>query len=485
MHQQLTGHVTQADKAQSDYYYVPFVLPTAARRLHVRYTYSAPMSSDQVTGGNVIDLGLFDPRGHEFPGGAGFRGWSGSARTEFTITPETATPGYLPGPLPAGEYQVILGLYRIWDQGADYVIEIEAELDEDGQSTLPATLVEREATNVAPPPLSPGEPLLWLRGDLQSHTYHSDAKGSLEQLVGKARALGLDFLAVTDHNTISHHPHLAALAGDDLLLLHGQEVTTYYGHMNVWGTRRWCDFRAKRAADLAAIIDLAHANGGLCSINHPKQGGPAWEYGYELPFDTMEVWQGPWPYRNAESLALWEQLLMTGQQIRVVGGSDYHCPADVDTNLLRLGQPTTWVHVKERSHRGIYEALTTGRTSISSHPTGPRIELTAQVTGSEQMVAMGASICVQADESLTVTATVIDGVGYTLHFVVDGQQQDGRPINTANQRHALTATVQRYVRAELVGDLPAEQVPPDAPVDLDRRNWRWALSNPIFVQSKP
>lgn len=69
MHQQLTGHITPADKTQSDYFYIPFDLPFAAQRLQVRYCYSAAMSSDEVTGGNVIDLGIFDPRGATSPVG--------------------------------------------------------------------------------------------------------------------------------------------------------------------------------------------------------------------------------------------------------------------------------------------------------------------------------------------------------------------------------------------------------------------------------
>ncbi|MCB0125038.1 MAG: CehA/McbA family metallohydrolase, partial [Caldilineaceae bacterium] len=416
MQQRRRGHITQADQAANDYYYIPFTLPTAARRLHVRYHYSAAISSDNVTGGNVIDLGLFDPRGREFPGGAGFRGWSGSARQAFTIGLDNATPGYLPGPLPAGEYHVILGLYRIWEQGADYEIIIEADLDDEA----PAAFVDRAQAAVLYPPSSlPGEATHWLCGDLQSHTDHSDAKGSLAQLIEKARALKLAFLAVTDHNTISHHPHLAALEADDLLLLYGQEVTTYYGHMNVWGTRQWCDFRAKTAADLAAIVDFAHTHGGLCSVNHPKTGGPAWEYGFDLPIDTVEVWQGPWPYRNAESLALWDRLLVEGHVLHAVGGSDYHCPAGEETNLLRLGQPTTWVLAKERSHRGILEALYAGRATMSAHPQGPRLLLAA--TADAHSALMGESLLVAAGEQFDTTVTVWNGAGYELQIVADGQ----------------------------------------------------------------
>ncbi|NJN81613.1 MAG: CehA/McbA family metallohydrolase [Caldilineaceae bacterium] len=309
----LHGHVTQADKARSDYFYLSFDLPSPARSLHVRYDYSARMSSDQTEGGNVIDIGLFDPSGADFPGGAGFRGWSGSARSEFTVANHEATPGYLPGPLPAGRYQVVLGLYRIWPAGADYDVMVEAELGPEAASSVdPKADQVAERPRLHPSAAEANALLVWLAGDLQSHTFHSDAAGSPQQLVAKARALGLDFLAITDHNTVSHHRLLPELAGDDLLLIPGQEVTTYYGHMNVWGTSHWCDFRSRNREEMAAIIDLAHARGGICSINHPKTGGPAWEYGDDLPVQCMEVWQGPWPHRNNESLALWDRLLGGG-----------------------------------------------------------------------------------------------------------------------------------------------------------------------------
>ena len=159
---------------------------------------------------------------------------------------------------------------------------------------------------------------------------------------------------MTDHNTVSHHAELPDLAGDDLILIPGQESTTYYGHMNIWNTSRWCDFRAHSADDMAAIIDLALENDGICSINHPKVGGPAWEYGFDLPVQAMEVWQGPWPYRNDESLALWDRILCQGKRLPAVGGSGYHCPEGKEKSLLRLGQPTTWVHAYRAQYQGYF-----------------------------------------------------------------------------------------------------------------------------------
>ena len=53
----------------------------------------------------------------------------------------------------------------------------------------------------------------------------------------------MDFLAVTEHNTVSHHPYLHAVgARHSILLIPGQEVTTDWGHANVFGETGWVDF---------------------------------------------------------------------------------------------------------------------------------------------------------------------------------------------------------------------------------------------------
>ena len=61
-------------------------MPAGATRVTIRFTYDKDQHS-------VIDLGLRDPQR--------FRGWSGGTRDHMTLSTEDATPGYLPGPLPA------------------------------------------------------------------------------------------------------------------------------------------------------------------------------------------------------------------------------------------------------------------------------------------------------------------------------------------------------------------------------------------------
>ncbi len=480
------GHFTPEDKARSDYAYIPLDLPSPARRLTVRYTYAdATLTEEGARGAqsSVVDIGLFDPRGREFPEGPGFRGWSGSARREFTVGVESATPGYLPGPLPPGRYHVILGLYRVHPGGVDVRIQVEIE-------EIPGAVLGPDAGELpefpTPPdytnsPAVPGEGR-WLRGDLHTHTWHSDAEAPPEQLVQEAQALGLDFLAVTDHNTVSHHRELARLADQGIVLIPGQEVTTYYGHMNVWGAARWCDFRCRTPEEMAQVIAQAHQAGGLCSLNHPKPGGPPWEYGFHLPVDVMEVWHTPWPFGNSGILAIWDRLLAQGRRLPGVGGSDYHCRLPSYAGIRHLAMPTTWVWTPEPTPRGILAAIRQGRACISAGPTGPRLELEA--TTPDGLVPMGGTVP-PAVGGLPLTVRVLAGVGFELRLIADGEVVFRHPITQEGETVHPRVAVRRYVRAELVGDMPARLLPKGAPPDLDLRAWRWALSNPIYVAGSP
>jgi hypothetical protein len=70
--------------------------------------------------------------------------------------------------------------------------------------------------------------MAWFRGDCHVHSALS-AGGELTpaQLIVAARAAGLDFLAVTEHN---RPPAYAEWATDDPLVIPGREVTTPKGH---------------------------------------------------------------------------------------------------------------------------------------------------------------------------------------------------------------------------------------------------------------
>jgi len=466
----LTGFVTPADKATDDYLLLPFEVPSGVGRLTVRYTYTHRVSAALPGGsGNVVDIGVFDSRGAAVFQGQGFRGWSGSDRSEFTIGLADATPGYLPGPIYPGTWHVILGLYHILPEGCHYRVEIALSEGQGSrspeQSEGTGAGEQRRGGMVSCGPR-------WYRGDLQSHTHHSDGTGSLADLAAAARAQGLDFVAVTEHNTVSHWAHLAAAGGDDLLLIPGQEITTYYGHANAWGAHSWQEFRCRDNATMACIIDAVHAAGGLFSINHPKDNGPAWEYSSDLPFDCVEAWQGLWVANNHQSLAFWDSMLRQGRRVVAVGGSDKHvAPFTGETSPYDLGTPTTWVYVEELSTAGILADIRAGHVFISADPQGPELYLTADADGDGLCEAMmGDEVIVAAGQTVMLRAQAVGGSGLVLR-IVSGEGVESVPIESDDFIYQWQAWPNgaTFYRLELAEPTSA----------LVRR----ALSNPIYVTS--
>ena len=254
--------MTRAD--HQTYREVPFRVPPGTTRLSVEFAYTG---KDQKS---VIDLGVRDPQR--------FRGWSGGNKQSFTISDADATPSYLPGPLPAGVWKLVLGVPNL-RAGAEahYTARIFYERG-------------RTFAGFAAAPIKAGPG--WYRGDLHMHTAHSDGSCASDRGVRVpcpvfktlevAHARGLDFIAVTDHNDTAQNHALRELAPyfDDLLLIPGREITTLQGHANVFGPTATIDFQlgSPRAPTLSSIQTESEKAGGLFSINHPgcHPARPAW-----------------------------------------------------------------------------------------------------------------------------------------------------------------------------------------------------------------
>jgi hypothetical protein len=446
-----------------------FDVPDRCRRIALRYEHDA---------GAILDLGLLDPAAGAFPSERGFRGWSGGARREAFVTETEATPGYLPGPLTPGRWSVLLGRASVPSGGCGYRVTITLDVDDGGEGD------ER-----------------WYAGDLQSHTHHSDAAGSVAELLGAAAERGLDYLAVTDHNTVAHHADLARHASLGVLPIPGMEVTTYRGHANVWGARDWVDFRISSESDLAALVDRVHALGGLFSINHPKPQpgciGCDWSYA-TIPAgsDALEAWQGPWWLGNWASLARYDALLARGRRLTLVGGSDRHQPAgiDRDPDALRVGSPTTFLQARALTVAALLRALAAGRAFVTEGPRGPHLEVHG-VDG-DALVPMGGLL--SGPEPKSLRARVRGARGERLRWIGATGVLREVPIDGDDVVDHLTAAdVGPFVRAEIVADatLPDRLaalraaaalrplpygLTPDA---VAAQAWRLALANPIYLAS--
>jgi len=450
----LEGAVTPEDMRRQ-YVYLPFEMPAGARRLEVNYHYGNQVQGAQEThAGNNIDIGVFDVRGADFLTG-GFRGWSGGARTGFVIEPRAATPGYLRGPLQAGEWTIIFGCSKIEDPSVPYRVNIDVELEvlsaQEPASEVPVPGGERLAV-VAGGSNGGGR---WYRGDLHAHSEHSDGQNSVDEIVEYTRRAGLEYFALTDHNTISHWDDLARLnTGVAPLLIAGEEITMYGGHANVWGLEGWIDFRGSDAERVQRLVEDANRRGSMFSINHPDSPIP-WLHPEVRGYQAVEVWNAPWRWFNEPALQRWEEHLRRGERMVAVGGSDSHCvPPAKMTQPNGPGEPCTWVYVEgPLTERAVLEAVAAGHVFISEAPTGPFVELRAAGNDGVFTTLPGDRIDAPADR----------GVRFRLsyrgpeekHIRLVGREGLVREITVATEEHddefELRLEGDGYLRAEVRG----------------------------------
>lgn len=414
----IKGRLTRA--AYERYTELPFDLPEGVARLTIRFRYGGKEQR------SVIDLGLRDP--HRF------RGWSGGTRSSMTLSTEDATPGYLPGPLPAGCWNLILGAPNI-REGAEAPYEA-------------AIFIERQPTAIefADAPISATAG--WYRGDLHLHSGDSDGRCKAQsgasiacpvyRTVEAAAARGLDFIALSDHNTTAHYNALRELQGafDKMLLIPGREITTFWGHANVFGPTDFLDFRmvGPTWSEARKWIDPVHREGGIVSVNHP--GAPSgeicmgcgWRFG-DLPdgaVDSIEVVNGGTmrETRSADGalqgFAAWNSLLNAGHHVTGIGGSDSHEADRPAAEAGSIGSPTTVVYMRDLSVRGFLDGVRAGRVFIDVEGTRDRVlDLVATIDG--RRATMGQTLQARAGETILFTASLQGMTEGVVQLVIDGK----------------------------------------------------------------
>jgi hypothetical protein len=236
----------------------------------------------------------------------------------------------------------------------------------------------------------PADTGFWLKGDLHVHSRHStDAMDTtVAEVIAKAESLGFNYFVLTDHDN-----HVEGKIStwsdpdyhsDKLVLLYGAEWTTAKGHANIFGTQPYdyAPIWAARDGDGAASVAVVHAQGLHFSVNHPA-AKDLWEWGFELEYDSMEVWTAPFvfPDSNSNAILKWDEILLTGRRLAVRGGSDSHHQHDLESTLFNTGNPTTWIHATAKTGAAVLEGLKAGHVSVSYAATAERIDFTGDIDG--------------------------------------------------------------------------------------------------------
>ena len=231
-------------------------------------------------------------------------------------------------------------------------------------------------------------------GIIHIHTKYSDGAGTFEHIARVANALKLDYLIVTDHNTLA--PLRDGKQGwyGMTLVLVGTEISTRAGHYLALNVHE----EIRRDQPTQAIIDEVNRQGGLGFIAHPyfkKRHWTDWTVtgmtgieGYNTAHDTFDenrmrlvLWgvaaPPDWFYlsiidRPYDPLSRWDRLITERGPMVGIGSADAHeirlaglkiAPYEIMFKLVRthllIPDATTL------SPEAVYDALRRGHAYFS------------------------------------------------------------------------------------------------------------------------
>lgn len=398
---------------QYTYRLEPFLVPEGIGTIKVHFDYSGKNEFSE------IEIGLFDPDR--------FRGTSRFSKQSFFISESRATASYFPGSISSGEWNISLGFPTIQKQ-TFYKVTIRL---------IPKIHPEF----YGPSEVSLKENKQWYAGDFHTHTGHSDGFGcedvkgnrapcQVYQVVEAAKESMLDFVSITDHNTVSHHQDMTVIQPlfSDLLLIRGQEVTTFYGHANVYGTSIPIDFRigfdGHTFEHIQQDVDAIEA---MLSINHPGRetganctgcGWSAESTNYNQ-IEVVEVVNGTNVENDIAGIPFWHKLLNDGFKITGIGGSDDHSAGFRNS---KPGVPTTMVYANSLSEKAILEGVRKGKVYLKTRGrNGP--EVSFQINSKGKSWSMGDTINLNSlrDQPLEIMIQYTHSSVQQLELIYNGE----------------------------------------------------------------
>ncbi len=194
--------------------------------------------------------------------------------------------------------------------------------------------------------------------DLHIHSNFSrDGESSVGDCLLRAAEVGLDVIAITDHDTVEGSR--AALAKKSkVIVIPGVEISTLQGHLIVLGTLE----PIPPGLDVLETIRIAHGLEGVVILPHPFhmwRHGVAVQYRAAMPaVDAIETFNSRYIVGTANKKAARIARILGKPS---VGGSDAH-------NARYIGFGRTYVSAKP-DPESILEAIRDGATMAGGHMT--------------------------------------------------------------------------------------------------------------------
>jgi hypothetical protein len=234
-----------------------------------------------------------------------------------------------------------------------------------------------------------------VRGDLHSHSSFShDSKTPIAEVMEASKKAGMDFIFLTEHNTINHlrQEH----SDKELLVLPGYEWTmTGKAHMNVFRLRKFDESTGLvTKEEINKHIGYFHSLGGRVQVNHPYDPNYAAKIGMDLDYDYVEIWNGGYKADDKKTMDWWQDTLSKGRIMVATGGTDKH-----DASLNRY--PLNCLLVKEKTVEAIYESMDKGHLYVAHTSQSPKLTFSCgdAIMGDKVPYKKGKTINIELDKA--------------------------------------------------------------------------------------
>lgn len=194
--------------------------------------------------------------------------------------------------------------------------------------------------------------------DLHNHTrYSPDSRVDPRELVAVARRIGLDGIAVTDHNAVRGAREAEQAAGPGFLVIPACEVSTSEGHVLAYGIRE----AIPRDLGVQETVERIGALGGVAVAAHPYRfwSGLGEAVTASATFSAYETHNGR-TLRPGNARA---RELARSKGVGGTGGSDSHF-------LDELARAITAINAGAMGLDGVLQAIAQGRTKAQGHDRG-------------------------------------------------------------------------------------------------------------------
>ncbi|MBN2517595.1 MAG: PHP domain-containing protein [Candidatus Altiarchaeota archaeon] len=170
--------------------------------------------------------------------------------------------------------------------------------------------------------------------DLHIHSKYSkfDSVSEVKDIVARAKRIGLDGIAVSDHNEIKGALEALSYSSDDFMVIPATEVSSADGHIVALGVKEIVE----RDLPAKETIELIHSAGGIAIAAHPydKFRHGVKDLCWKLDFNAIEI-NGHCLVGNSQARRIARE---KGKPL--VGGSDAHA-------ISGIGSITTKVDAKD------------------------------------------------------------------------------------------------------------------------------------------